>query len=179
MGKTVEPKQVDVARLHENHAEIRAADWRSPLIRRLLRSKRYRDGNQVFSDSFRPQGGNDIERQLDLAWEGLEKDFNQTVKTYQEPDLTEYASLGLACVLLHERAGLQITEVTRRGDRADYWIGEVRMLEVSGQQAGNLETLRDEKARQLLENPYKNSGFVCVANYEDRKSYLWFFEQEG
>jgi hypothetical protein len=158
------------------HPRLRANDWRSPLVHRVLGSTAYKDGNADVAVDYKW-----LEKRLSspvtLLWEGLATDFDQCLASYQAPVLTEFATLGLACVLVHLFPALEITEVTRRGEKADYWIGEKEcMLEVSGQQAGNLDNLRDEKAKQLLSNPFGKPGFVCVAVYDERKSYLWFYE---
>jgi hypothetical protein len=39
---------------------------------------------------------------LKLVWRGLASDFAKRVHTYQSPVLTEFATLGLACVLIAE-----------------------------------------------------------------------------
>jgi hypothetical protein len=71
---------------------------------------------------------------------------------------------------------LEITEVTRRGHKADYWLGNREaLLEVSGQQEGNLEALCDAKSAQLRANPFGKSGFVCVAIYRHACCRLWFY----
>lgn len=106
----------------------------------------------------------------------MSDDFNQVINTYQDPVITEFATLGLSCILLHERASLEITEVCRRGEKVDYWLGDRELLlEVSGQAAGNLESLRDQKAMQLRANPFEKPGFVCVANYTQRQAYLLYY----
>ena len=82
-----------------------------------------------------------------FRWKGLQADFETCVKTYQVPIITEFATLGIACLLTHHQLDLEITEVTRRGDRADYWIGERHLLlEVSGQQSGDLDALLENVA---------------------------------
>src|SRR5208282_4367675 len=96
---------------------------------------------------------------------------------YQVQSITEFATLGMACLLTERRLNSEITEVTRRGERADYWIGERELLlEVSGQQNGNLDTLQKQKANQLLDNPFEKDGYVCVANYSQRKVNYWFYK---
>ena len=158
------------------HPRLRANDWRSPLVHRLLRSEKYADGAAEVAVDYKWLQMRQSSP-VTLLWEGLATDFAQCLASYQAPGLTEFATLGLACVLVHLFPQLEITEVTRRGEKADYWIGNKEyMLEVSGQQGGNLDTLRDEKAKQLLSNPFSKPGFVCVAVYDERKSYLWFYE---
>jgi hypothetical protein len=165
--------------LHEAHPRVRAKDWRSPLVKRLLKSSKYADGECDLNDSFRPAPGTEVaEDTLSLSWKGLNDDYGQAINTYQDPVITEFATLGLACILLTKRTGLQITEVTMRGDRADYWLGDRELLlEVSGLQHGQLDSLCDEKATQLLDNPYDKPGYVCVVVYEQPSARLWFYPQ--
>lgn len=173
------PEHVDLQTIPEGHPKLRAKDWYSPLAIRLLAGANYRDAeNEQMSDSFRAESESIPQNDsLLFRWKGIKEDFEQCCNTYQDPDLTEMAALAVACALMTNRAKLEITEVTRRGDRADYWIGDREsMLEVSGQQQGNLEKLRDEKADQLLDNPYGKSGFVCVSNFAGRQAYLWHYE---
>ena len=168
---------VKINDLHHAHPEIRAKDWRSPLVRRLLPDGTYKDGNCNMADSFRsPSTLKPEEQSTALSWSGLKRDFDQMVRTYQEPVITEYATLGLACILLEERTEHVITEVTRRGEKADYWLDDkLFLLEASGQQSGSLDALCLEKAAQLQDNPFEKPGYVCVANYAERSARLWFY----
>lgn len=172
--------EVDVCSLHAAHPLIRAKDWCSPLVLRLLSPDSYRDGSREMRDSFRSDGAEQpADGSLNLRWKGLRQDCDQVGRTYQEPVITEFATLGLACILVENRANLEITEVTRRGEKADYWLGDKELLlEVSGQQSGDLEALCLTKAQQLLENPFDKSGFVCVAIYEKKIARLWFYSRE-
>lgn len=172
---------IQIADLHVAHPRIRAKDWRSPLVKRLLGSEKYCDGSCKLDASYRAPGSPAAtDDELSLSWQGLKADFQQASNTYQEPVITEFATLGVACILVTERTGLQITEVTRRGDKADYWLGDREfLLEVSGQQSGSLDTLCSEKADQLLANPFDKSGYVCVASYDKPKARLWFYDPEG
>jgi hypothetical protein len=171
---------VSVDRLAELAPRLRADDWRSPLVRRLLGEADYKDSESMVTDSFR---GRDLlvsGQAILLKWQGLKEDFDKCIMTYQEPDITEFAALGLSCILVRHRTDLEITEVTRRGERADYWLGEKEVLvEVSGQSDGNLEALRDLKAIQLLDNPFNKSGYVCVVNFSSGKAYFWFYQHGG
>jgi hypothetical protein len=171
--------KVKINDLYRAHPQVRAKDWCSPLVRRLLTGAKYKDGAREIIESYRSQrSSTPKEETLCLTWDDLKGDFDQAVKSYQDPVITEFATLGLACILLTERAGLEITEVTRRGEKADYWLGDKRfLLEVSGQQSGTLEGLCSEKAAQLLENPFDKPGYVCVAIYDEPKARLWFFGQ--
>lgn len=166
----------DITNLEQLHPRLRANDWRSPLILRVLRSTVYEEVERGINVNYRNlQQANT--RILRLVWQGLANDFARCINTYQEPVLTEYAALGLACVLISVCSQMEITEVTRRGERADYWLGNREcLLEVSGQQTGNLENLRDEKADQLRDNPHNLPGYVCVVVFDSLRSYLWFYE---
>ena len=167
--------EYDVDHLADLHPAIRADDWRSPLVHRLLRGRAYSDGQESLSAVY-SRAPTARSCPVLLRWKGLDSDYRRCVNTYQEPVLTEYAALGVACVLVRSFADLEITEVTRRGERADYWLGQKEfLLEVSGQQAGILSNLRDEKAAQLRANPFGKSGFVCVAHFGERTASLHFY----
>jgi hypothetical protein len=169
---------IPVHKLHENHPKIRAADWRSPLVARLTGEATYADGNAVLTDSFRGKNQVLAEGTVPLEWSGLQTDYERCLKTYQANVLTEFAALAIACILLKQRAGLEITEVTRRGSKIDYWIGQRELvLEVSGTQKGDLAALCDKKAgEQLLKNPHKKDGFVCVSRFSTPIARLWFYK---
>ena len=165
-----------VQELHKGHPQIRAADWRSPLARLLLKTDKYADGEARMRVSITPSSGAANEYEPLFQWHGLRDDFKLCMRTYQVPIITEFATLGIACLLTKHELNSEITEVTRRGERADYWIGDRELLlEVSGQQSGNLETLQMAKADQLLKNPFKKNGYVCVADYSQRKVNYCFY----
>jgi hypothetical protein len=162
------------------HPSIRSEDWRSPLVKRLLGVAGYCDGEQTFTDFYSLRGNISTTSSIRFYWQGLERDFQRCINTYQDSILTEFAALALACVLIHYRAELEITEVTRRGQRADYWIGDRElMLEVSGQQDGNLEDLFIEKSVQLSSNPFKKAGYVCVSDFTKRQARLGYVGGEA
>lgn len=176
-AKAVASKRVcKVTDLEKSHPRICANDWRTPLVLRLIDTETYQDGSCEVSVNYRWSSDSRVESVV-VGWIDLKDEFEKRLRSYQAAVLTEHATLGLACVLVAEFPKLQITEVTRRGERADYWLGDREyLLEVSGQQSGNLDTLRDSKRDQLLENPFKLPGFVCVAVYDGKSSYLWFYE---
>jgi hypothetical protein len=105
----------DVTRLHLNHPRITAEDWRAPLICRLLQSRTYTDSTKQLSDSFRKDTKEVTEGTMLLHWANFKEEFDRRINTYQDPVLTEHATLGLACMLVHQRLGMQLTEVTLRG----------------------------------------------------------------
>ena len=162
--------------IHDPHPQLRAEDWRSPLIRRLLGSDTYQDGTAEVTGSFIGQNDSMPTTQaLTVAWTGFTTDFNKVVKTYQAPVITEFATWGW-----HAASSVRLRPVgNHRGHAtrgsADYWLGDKDlMLEVSGE-SGDLARLCDEKSEQLANNPYGKDGYVCVANYSDAEARLWFF----
>lgn len=170
----------NVHALHEEHPRVRAEDWRSPLVLRLLQQAVYSDGSATIAESFRGAAMTEAITQLPLFWTGLKHDFEKCIRTYQDGVLTEFATLGLACILLSRHTQFRISEVTRRGERVDYWIGDDQVskryvLEVGGLQAGSIEALTAEKAEQLNANPWNSSGFICVAIYRASAARLWFY----
>jgi hypothetical protein len=177
---TTAGNKANVNDLHSHHPKIRAEDFRSPLVRRLTGMDHYSDGQKTIMNSYRPDQSQTTDTPLVLSWSGLKEDHDKCIKTYQEPVITEFATLGLACVLLNNNAQKEITEVTRRGEKADYWIGDrEEMLEVSGQQSGAIETLCRTKSQQLLDNPYGKEGYVCVAIYDNAQARLWHYNKKG
>jgi hypothetical protein len=170
---------INIHELHENHPQIRAADFRSPLVRRLSQANAYQDGEATMMNSYRDLAGGITERLFQLRWAGLAEDFRRYNNTYQEPVITEHATIGLACIFVDTLLGQEITEVTMRGQKADYWIGDREaMLEVSGQQEGDIESLCEQKSVQLLENPLGFNGYVCVSIYNDSQSRFWYYAQD-
>ena len=170
------PEKIEINHLHDHHPKIRAKDWRSPLVRRLSGNDVYKDGERTVENNFRTPTMQIQLNELTLVWTGLKADHDLCINTYQAPIITEFATLGLACILLSFNLNMEITEVTRRGEKADYWIGDKEALvEISGQQNGNITNLCDQKADQLRSNPFKKPGYVCVATYEDATSRLWYY----
>ena len=165
----------DVSHLGDLHPRIRAEDWRSPLIHRLLNNCEYRESEAAVSVGFKAPLADEEECQFVLGWTGLGADFERCLNTYQGPVLMEFAGMGLACIAVHGLAELEITEVTMRGQRADYWLGDRSLLlEVSARQDGDLDRLFQEKSRQLLANPFGKSGYVFAAHFGRLKARLWF-----
>lgn len=70
----------------------------------------------------------------------------------QERVVTEWAAVGVACVLMPLYADLRILQVTQTGDGFDYWVGDDKWeyaLEVSGTIGGSLTGRHTTKVRQL------------------------------
>jgi hypothetical protein len=172
------PADIRVELLHEPHPRIRAEDWRSPLIARLLDNTDYADGRKTVDVSYRDQAGSVKETTESLTWTAMKEDYDKCVNTYQAPVLTEFAALGIACILCARRQ-LEITEVTRRGEKVDYWIGNREsLLEVSGTTSEELEVLCERKAtQQLMPNPMGKGGFVCAAAFHKGSARLWYYQR--
>lgn len=170
-------KTIDINTMPAAHSNLRADDWRSPLVRRLIGCDNYADGSTIITGSYAGQTNSiPLNHSVTIHWSGLASDFGKVIKTYQAPVITEMATLGLACGMITAFAQMEVTEVTRRGERADYWLGDRElMLEVSGQESGDLAALCQEKSTQLQDNPYGKDGFVCVANYSDAEARLWYY----
>jgi hypothetical protein len=172
-----EPPPVRVELLHHAHPKIRAMDWRSPLVARLIDDAPYSDGRASVNASYRPKTGPETISELTLEWSALKPDYEQCLRTYQTPVITEFAALAIACVLCERKANVEITEVTRRGERVDYWVGDRELLlEVSGTKGGSIDDLCESKGtEQLQKNPFMKDGFVCAARFESAEARLWFY----
>lgn len=86
----------------------------------------------------------------------------------QERTMTEWAALGLACVVLARYSSARMNQVAGDGDRFDYWVSDGEHeygLEVSGTTTGEVETRHRSKVRQWRENPYGVDGYVIVAGF--------------
>lgn len=86
----------------------------------------------------------------------------------QERPVTEWAACGVACAVMSLYPGLRVREVTRDGDRFDYWVengGRGCGLEVSGTMTDDVEIRHRAKVRQLRENPYGVDGYVVVVGF--------------
>lgn len=165
----------DVSGLGGLHPRLRAADWCSPVVWALSPEGRYTDGSGVVEESFHDGLGPQRVRDLRIHWSALEDDYSRCRASYQEPVLAEFAGLGLACISVRLRTGLEFSEVTRRGERADYWLnGRTYLLEVSAQRRGRIQQLFEDKKAQLLSNPFGKNGWVFVVNFVERKARLWF-----
>jgi hypothetical protein len=172
------PGTIQIELLHEGHPLVRAQDWRSPLVARLLESEQYQDDSRALAVSYRGESDDMEESELLLSWSGLATDYEQCINTYQDTVITEFAALAVACVLCSSKAGLQVTEVTKRGEKVDYWLGDrAYVLEVSGTIAGDLNAIAATKAtNQLQSNPFDKDGYVCVARFHDPEARLWFYK---
>jgi hypothetical protein len=113
-------------------------------------------------------------RTLRLVWS---TESPITVPPMQEHIVTEWAAVGIACVVIPLYTGLQVRQVTQIGDSFDYWVGDEKReyaLEVSGTVQGNLRARHNAKVRQLQRNPYEVAGYVVVVRFASRECILSF-----
>lgn len=107
-----------------------------------------------------------------IAWQAHPEDVAGARNAIARTSLVEYAAIGMACLIIPTYCdGRQLLEVTRRGDRADYWLGyhpgeKVALLEVGGTEKRSIQVLLNEKTNQLAGNPYGVDGYVVVARFE-------------
>jgi len=95
----------------------------------------------------------------------------------QDNPLTEWAALGVACVVLWHFAGIRLHAVAAAGDRFDYWALQADKefgLEISGTLTANVEVRHREKVQQLRDNPYGVDGYVVVVGFTSRQVVLSF-----
>jgi hypothetical protein len=102
-------------------------------------------------------------------------------RTYSRKTLVEFSAIAVALMLVSRFGGCTDFEVTKTGDRADYYLNRrTLMLEVSGTDSGRQVHKRHrEKTRQLLRNPYGNSGYVVVSCLSGRQACLSFHSNHG
>jgi hypothetical protein len=100
----------------------------------------------------------------------------------QENVLTEWAALGVACVVLARYGGMRIRAVAARGDRFDYWVADgdyYHALEVSGTTTDDLASRHREKVGQLLDNPFGLGGYVIVVGFRPPRVVWTYHRPEG
>lgn len=102
-----------------------------------------------------------------------------------ENTVTEWAALGVACVVASVYAGLRVWAVTGQGDRFDYWVEKDGLeygLEVSGTLTPDVAARHRAKVRQWGDNPYGVDGYVVVTGFATQQvifSYHRFEERVG
>src|SRR5262245_4069448 len=89
------------------------------------------------------------QRRLRIRW--LAASIPALLPGVQEHTVTEWAALGIACVVVAQYATLQIQSVTALGDRFDYWVSDGERecgLEVSGTRTGDRAARQRSKVQQ-------------------------------
>jgi hypothetical protein len=102
--------------------------------------------------------------------------------TEQPKSIVERAAVALAALILAKFLPEGQMQVTKIGDRADYWLPRLQCaLEVSGtEQARALRRRHREKVRQVLSNPLQWSGYVIVCCFTaQERRILWSYHAGG
>jgi hypothetical protein len=121
-----------------------------------------------------------VQRRLHLSWSAGSAPMQPL--GVQEGTLTEWAALGVACVIVPQYLGLRIEDVATEGDRFDYWLTDGTRdygLEVSGTMTEDVEARHREKVRQLRANPHGVDGFVIAVGFSTRTAIISFNRFEG
>jgi hypothetical protein len=94
----------------------------------------------------------------------------------QRGAIVEYAAVAAAFLMVTNLAQRNITEVTMRGDKADYFLDERKyLLEISGTaNAEHLTSRHNEKVRQLQANPFEKDGYVFICCFSNQKAKFSF-----
>ena len=85
--------------------------------------------------------GNVADSRLEVAWTAWDRRIGTT---FQRPRIAEDGAIGVACMVLAAYTDKRVTEVAKRRERADYYVGRAdgdkrEMLEVSGTDEGDLQ----------------------------------------
>ena len=112
---------------------------------------------------------------IEISWKaGTFPNSQRLFKTIQRAIIVEYAAVAIALLLVSRVTNDRITEVTLRGDKADYVLnnGEA-MLEISGtEDYKSIKSRHNEKCEQLLSNPYHVGGYVVVCCFANQLAYF-------
>ncbi len=91
--------------------------------------------------------------------------------------VTEWAALGMACILVARYTPYHIFETAQIHDCFDFWLTDGHRkcgLEVSGTLSGALEVRHRAKIEQWRPNPHRVDGLVVVAGFDARQAILSF-----
>jgi hypothetical protein len=116
-----------------------------------------------------------------LDWEGGEE---RKRLAWDSEDATEYGASAIAILVVSQLSGLKVIERAQKGDRVDYWLGDVDdedeppflrkgRLEVSGIRRGDESRVRDrirEKLHRLKLSGSRLPAFVAVVEFGAPKS---------
>lgn len=102
------------------------------------------------------------------------------IRTHHERHLTEFAAIGITCILFPKVVNLSGMEVSEIGTRADYWIcNKQYLIEISGTETEReLFRRHREKVEQLLDNPDGKDGYVVVVCFSSKYILFSFHRQE-
>lgn len=180
LDTSASPPRYFVERLREmNSAGIWATFFINPAIA-LMDSYRHKPFpcmvicENIVSDVL-PETNGEIMVEFDWRAETF-PECQRLFRTLQREAIVEYAAIAAAFLIVTNLAQRNITEVTLRGDKADYFLdGRKYLLEVSGtENAEQLGSRHAEKARQLQANPFKKNGYVFVCCFSNQKARFSF-----
>ena len=108
-------------------------------------------------------------------------DCQRLFQTLQRESIVEYAAVAMAFLIMTNLAGQNISEVTLRGSKADYFVeGRQYLWEISGtESAEHLASRHGEKVRQLGANPFRKDGYVFVCCFSNQRARLSFHQFES
>ena len=118
---------------------------------------------------------------LQVQWQDKTAEaIPKMIRTHHERHLTEFAAIGITCLLFPMVVNLSGMEVSEIGTRADYWIGNKQyLIEISGTETeGELFRRHREKVEQLLDNPDGKDGYVVVVCFSSKHILFSFHRQE-
>ncbi len=158
---------------------IAAEAFEDPLVIRLAKNAdEYGGGRMALSVDRRDVRGRSDSGNDEFEWGDHKESAEKCGRTFQAHVVTEKAAIGVACLLVPADTGLAITQVTRLGEKADYWLGDMdALVEVSGTQGDALNRLYARKREQLLDNPYGKAGYVVVVDFEGKKKCIFSHEK--
>lgn len=102
-------------------------------------------------------------------------------QTEQPKPIIERAAVALAALLIARFIPDAKLQVTREGERADYWLPVLQLaLEISGTtQARLLAGRHREKIKQMLSNPLRWNGYVITCCLSKKKRLIrWSYHQQ-
>jgi hypothetical protein len=152
------------------------ADLFLPFAIIRLRQAITTDQEAILSVQLRDMGEvGESHKELLLSWSA--SSMGEEKIPLQERVVTEWAAVGIACVLVPLYAELCVLQVTQAGDGFDYWVGDDEWeyaLEVSGTVEGGLAGRHAAKVRQLQRNPHGVDGYVAVTRFASLESIFSF-----
>ncbi len=102
--------------------------------------------------------------------------------TEQSKSLVERAAVALAALVFAKLVPEGHMQVTKVGDRADYWLPSLQCaLEVSGTETPRVLSRRHrEKVAQVLRNPLQWNGYVMVCCFAPQRRHVrWSYHTQG
>ena len=163
---------------HINPKELWASFFVNPTIALMESYKLSPFPFEVTCESIvSPLVDEESEVHITIGWDSETfPDSQRILRTVQRPVIVEYAAVAVAFLLVTKITDCKIDEVTLRGDKADYFLCDRKlMLEVSGTEISSQLSVRlRRKSEQLQANPYGKGGYVVVCCFSNQKMCLSF-----